>query len=88
MLGFLFGAIAGALAATYWRADLRRLRDDRMPDLRGRAADKIDGAGRVIADTVGRLSTRASSTLRSGRPASGGQDAPSAREEGTHSRGV
>lgn len=70
MLSFLFGAVAGALAATYWRADLKRFRDDRMPDLRQRAADKVEGAERAIVDTVGRLSKRASSTLRSGRQAS------------------
>jgi hypothetical protein len=67
MLSFLFGAVAGALAATYWWADLKRFRDDRMPDLRQRAADKVEGAERAIVDTVGRLSKRASSTLRSGR---------------------
>lgn len=67
MLSFLFGAVAGALAATYWRADLKKLRDARMPDLRQRAADKVEGAERAIVDTVGRLSKRASSTLRSER---------------------
>ena len=67
MLSFLFGAVAGALAATYWRADLKKLRDGRMPDLRQRAADKVDDAERAIVDTVGRLSNRARSTLRSGR---------------------
>jgi hypothetical protein len=74
MLGFLFGAVAGALAATYWRSDLKKLRDDRMPDLRQRAADKVEGAERAIVDTVGKLSTRASSVLRSGRSATPGRD--------------
>jgi hypothetical protein len=67
MLSFLFGAVAGALAATYWRADLKKLRDDRMPDLRRRAADKVENVERHIVDTVGRVSKRASSKLRSDR---------------------
>jgi hypothetical protein len=78
MLSFLFGAVAGALAATYWRADLKRFRDDRMPDLRQRAADRVETAERVIVDTVGRLSRRASSTLRSGRQAPPPRDTSSA----------
>jgi len=83
MLGFLLGAIAGALAATYWRPDLKRLRDDKMPDLRHRAADKVEGVERAIVDTVGRVSTRARSVLRSERPAVRGQDATSAPGEDT-----
>jgi hypothetical protein len=82
MLSFLFGAVAGALAATYWRTDLKKFRDDRVPDLRQRAADKVEGAERAIVDTVGRLSTRASSVLRSGRPASGDRDTTSGPGEG------
>jgi hypothetical protein len=78
MLSFLFGAVAGALAATYWRADLKKFRDDRMPDLRQRAADRVEGAERAIVDTVGRLSKRASSTLRSGRQVSHPGDTTSA----------
>jgi hypothetical protein len=83
MLSFLFGAVAGALAATYWRPDLKKFRDDRMPNLRQRAADKVDGAERAIVDTVGRLSKRASSTLRSGRPAAHPRDVESVPGEDT-----
>ena len=83
MLSFLFGAVAGALAATYWRADLKKLRDDRMPDLRQRAADRVEGVERAIVHTVGRLSTRASSALRYGRPTSRGGEAGSSPGEDT-----
>lgn len=83
MFSFLFGAVAGALAATYWRADLKKFRDDRMPDIRQRAADKVEDAERAIVDTVGRLSKRASSTLRSGRQASHPGETSSAPGEDT-----
>ena len=80
MLSFLFGAVAGALAATYWRGDLKKLRDDRMPDLRRRAADKIEIVERAMVDPVGRVSKRASSTLRSepGAGAAGAEPTPGA----------
>jgi hypothetical protein len=82
MFGFLFGAIAGALAATYWHSDIKKVRDTRMPELRQRAADTVEGAERAIVDTVTKLSSRATSTLRSGRTASRDRDTRSG--EGTH----
>jgi hypothetical protein len=84
MLGFLFGAIAGALAATYWHSDIKKVRDSRMPDLRQRAADTVEGAERRIVDTVTKLSTRATSTLRSGHAASRDRDTRASRGEETH----
>jgi hypothetical protein len=84
MLGFLFGAIAGALAATYWQSDIKKVRDTRMPELRQRAADTVEGAERAIVDTVTKLSTRATSRLRAGRPASRDRDTRPSRGEETH----
>jgi hypothetical protein len=84
MLGFLFGAIAGALAATYWHSDIKKVRDSRMPELRQRAADTVEGAERKIVDTVTKLSTRATSTLRTGRTASRDRDTRASRGEETH----
>jgi hypothetical protein len=84
MFGFLFGAIAGALAATYWHSDIKKVRDSRMPELRQRAADTVEGAERRIVDTVTKLSTRATSTLRSGRTAARDRDTRAGRGEETH----
>ena len=84
MLGFLFGAIAGALAATYWHSDIKKARDTRMPELRQRAADTVEGAERAIVDTVTKLSSRATSTLRSGRAGSRDREIRSSRGEETH----
>lgn len=83
MLGFVLGAVAGALAATYWHTDLKSLRADRVPEWRQRAADKVEDLERAVVGSIGTLSSRASSTLRSGRPARGrvGDAAPG---EGTH----
>lgn len=84
MLGFLFGAIAGALAATYWHSDIKKVRDSRMPELRQRAADTVENAERAIVDRVTKLSTRATSTLRSGGAPLRDRDTPSSRGEETH----
>jgi hypothetical protein len=82
MFSFLFGAVAGALAATYWRSDLNRLRSDRMPEWRQRAADRVEDLERAAVGSIGKLSGRARSALRSERSAARGGDATSAPGEG------
>jgi len=64
MLGFLFGAVAGAVAATYWRANVSRLGAERVPELRAQAADKLENAERAIVQALDNASTRAVSYLR------------------------
>jgi hypothetical protein len=67
MLGFLLGALAGAVAATYWRADVSRLGTERVLDLRAQAADKLETAERAIVQALENASTKAVSYLRGHR---------------------
>ena len=55
MLAFLLGAVAGAVAATYWRADVSRFGMERVADLRSQAADKLEAAEHAIVQALGRL---------------------------------
>jgi hypothetical protein len=64
MLGFLLGAVAGAVAATYWRADVSRFGTERVADLRSQAADKLEAAEHAIVQALDNASTRAVSYLR------------------------
>jgi hypothetical protein len=64
MLGFLLGAVAGAVAVTYWRADVRRFGTERVADLRSQAADKLEAAEHAIVQALDNASTRAVSYLR------------------------
>jgi hypothetical protein len=64
MLGFLLGVLAGAVAATYWRADASRFGTERVPDLRSQAADKLENAERAIVQALDNASTKAVSYLR------------------------
>jgi uncharacterized membrane protein len=75
MLGFLLGAVAGAVAATYWRADVSRLGTERASDLRAQAADKLETAERAIVQALDNASTKAVSYLR-------GAQKPRTREDG------
>jgi hypothetical protein len=66
MLGFLFGVVAGAVAATYWR-NVSKFRKERVPDLRHQAADKLEAAERAMVHTLDAASTKAASLLRGGQ---------------------
>jgi hypothetical protein len=64
MFGFLFGAVAGTLAVTYWRRDLDMLGRDRLPQLRHQAADRLEAASRALVQRLEAVSATAVSLLR------------------------
>jgi len=65
MLGFLLGAVAGAVAATYWRAEgVTRVGTQGVPTLRSRAADRLEAAEHAIVQALDNASTKAVSYLR------------------------
>ena len=64
MLGFVFGALAGAVAATYWHRDLSNFREQHLPRLRSQTAEKLEAAERAIVGAVSKASTEARSRLR------------------------
>jgi hypothetical protein len=83
MLGFVLGALAGAVTATYWSGGLHSLREEHVPHLRNQAADKVEVAERAIVGFVENLSTRTRALLRCEEAATPAQDA-----RPTTSRGV
>ena len=64
MLGFLLGAVAGAVAVRYWRADVNQFGTERVPRLRHQAADKLEAAERAVVHALDDASSRAVSCLR------------------------
>jgi hypothetical protein len=64
MLGFVMGALAGGLAATYWSGGSMRLREHHLPRLRNQAADGVEVAERAIIGLVKSVSARTRASLR------------------------
>ena len=64
MLGFIVGAVAGGLAATYWYGEAGNLRNRHIPRLRNQAADKVKAAERTIVRIVENASTKACAGLK------------------------
>jgi len=64
MMGFLFGAVAGGLAATYWHAELGKIREQHVPQFRTQAADKVHAAERALVRMIQTTSKRAQASLK------------------------
>lgn len=73
MLTFLFGALAGGLAATFWLGEFGHLGERHMPRLRKQAADKVQAAERALIRMVENASTKARAGLRPEQTESGGR---------------
>jgi hypothetical protein len=64
MLGFVLGALAGGLAATYWSRGSMKFGERQLPRLRNQAADRVDAAERAIIGLVKSVSARTRASLR------------------------
>jgi hypothetical protein len=67
MLRFLFGAIAGAFAAIYWRDDIKRYMSSKLPGVREAAADKLEAFGRGAENALDRAKSQIGTNLRAGQ---------------------
>jgi hypothetical protein len=74
MIQFLIGAVVGGVAAWQYRDDIRRYMDQKLPDVRARAADRLESFERSADSALDRARTRLGENLRAGqrviRPAS------------------
>ena len=67
MFGFLFGALAGGVAAYVWRDRIRSYLNQRMPDMREKAAEKLGAVGKGAEDMLDRAKSTLWSNLRAGQ---------------------
>jgi hypothetical protein len=74
MIQFLIGAVVGGVAAWHYRDDIRRYMDQKLPDVRARAADRLESFERSADSALDKARTRLGENLRAGqrviRPAS------------------
>jgi hypothetical protein len=84
MFGFIMGAVAGGLAAWWWRNDIQRYMEDKLPNVRSKAADQLSSLEQRAEDALG----RARQQIDRIRP---GEETTSRRSPGssyTHGTGV
>ena len=54
MFGFFLGALAGGLAAWWWRGDIQSYVDQKLPNVRAKAADQLSAIEQRAEDALGR----------------------------------
>ena len=54
MFQFILGALAGGLAAWWWRQDIQRVVDEKLPNVRSKAADQLSSLEQRAEDALGR----------------------------------
>jgi hypothetical protein len=54
MFGFILGAVAGGLAAWWWRNDIQRYVDEKLPNVRSKAAERLSSLEQRAEDALGR----------------------------------
>jgi hypothetical protein len=67
MFQFILGAIAGGVAAWWYRNDIQNYMDDKLPNVRHKAADRLAAIETRAEEALG----RAKSSIDRMRPASG-----------------
>jgi hypothetical protein len=87
MIGFLFGAIAGGVAAYMWRDSIRGYLNQRVPNMREKAAETLEAVGKGAEGMLDRAKSTVGSNVRAGqqrlRSASGASGGVSGMEPGS-----
>ena len=74
MFQFILGAVAGGVAAWWWRKDIQNYMEEKLPDMRHKAADRLASIESRAEEALG----RAKSSIERMRPTqgSGGSSVP------------
>jgi len=67
MIGFVFGAIAGGMAAYYWRDRIHDYMNTRAPEMREKAASRLGNIGERAGSALDRARSRIDTTVRAGQ---------------------
>jgi hypothetical protein len=67
MIQFLIGAVVGGVAAWQYRDDIRRYMDQKLPDVRAKAADRLESLEKSADSALARARTRLGENLRAGQ---------------------
>ena len=68
MFQFILGAIAGGVAAWWWRKDIQNYMEEKLPDMRHKAADRLAAIENRAEEALG----KAKSSIERMRPSGSG----------------
>jgi hypothetical protein len=54
MFSFILGALTGGLAAWWWRGDIQKYVEEKLPNVRGKAADRLTAIEQKAEEALGK----------------------------------
>ena len=92
MFGFILGALVGGAAAWWWRGDIQKYVDDKLPNVREKAADSLTAIEQRAEEALGKaresIDRIRAGESRSGDSRSRESQAPSTRPSGSYTQGT
>ena len=86
MFQFILGALAGGLAAWWWRSDLQNYVDKKLPDVREKAADRLTALEQRAEEALGRARQQIDRMRPAGEHRT--SDVSSSRPTGSYTQGT
>jgi hypothetical protein len=87
MIGFILGAVAGGLAAWWWRGDIQNYVDQRLPKVRAQAADRLSAIEQRAEEALGKAKDKIE-RIRPSDESSRGREMTSTRQPGNYTHGT
>ena len=86
MFGFILGALAGGVAAWWWRGDIQSYVDNKLPNVRQKAAEQLSAIEQKAEDALGRAKQQID-RIRPADDASRSHES-ARRQSGTYTQGT
>jgi hypothetical protein len=87
MMGFILGAVAGGLAAWWWRGDIQNYVEQRLPQVRAQAADRLSAIEQRAEEALGKAKDKIE-RIRPTDESSRGREMTSSRQPGNYTQGT
>lgn len=87
MFGFILGALAGGLAAWFWRGDIQNYLDQKLPNVRAKAAEQLSAIEQRAEGALGRAKQQID-RIRPADDPSRSHESSSRRSSGSYTQGT
>ena len=87
MIQFILGAVAGGLAAWWWRGDIQNYVDQRLPDVRRQTADRLSAIEQRAEEALGRAKDKIERIRPNDEPART-REMTAGRQPGNYTQGT
>jgi hypothetical protein len=88
MIQFLLGALAGGFAAWWWRRDIQSYMEEKLPDVRTKAADRLSALEQKAQDALNRARHQIDRMRPAGHEGTRAGEMSSNRPTGTYTQGT